>query len=233
MKTKILYFLLALTLTLHSCQIEDLGPIVNVRIDLPSFDQIRHDANFDIVLLQGAKQSIEFEGHELILAETDMRVVNRKLIVSQRGHYWTTGKSTLFIILPDLSLIENTSSGDIYSEGRFTPNGSLALAIESSGDIDMHLDLARLYTTIDGSGDMRLRGYADNHDIEINGSGNVFAFFLDSYNVRIAHYGFGNAEIHAQRDLLVRLRSNGNIYFTGRPFLNYSVTGSGRLIDAN
>ena len=233
MKTKILYFLLALTLTLHSCQIEDLGPIVNVRIDLPSFDQIRHDANFDIVLLQGAKQSIEFEGHELILAETDMRVVNRKLIVSQRGHYWTTGKSTLFIILPDLSLIETTSTGDIYSEGRFTPNGSLALAIESSGDIDMHLDLARLYTTIDGSGDMRLRGYADNHDIEINGSGNVFAFFLDSYNVRIDHYGFGNAEIHAQRDLLVRLRSNGNIYFTGRPFLNYSVTGSGRLIDAN
>lgn len=233
MKTKILYFLLALTLTLHSCQIEDLGPIVNVSIDLPSFDQIRHDANFDIVLLQGAKQSIEFEGHELILAETDMRVVNRKLIVSQRGHYWTTGKSTLFIILPDLSLIETTSTGDIYSEGRFTPNGSLALAIESSGDIDMNLDLARLYTTIDGSGDMRLRGYADNHDIKINGSGNVFAFFLDSYNVRIDHYGFGNAEIHAQRDLMVRLRSNGNIYFTGRPFLNYSVTGSGRLIDAN
>lgn len=233
MKTKILYFLLALTLTLHSCQIEDLGPIVNVRIDLPSFDQIRHDANFDIVLLQGAKQSIAFEGHELILAETDVRVVNRKLIVSQRGHYWSTGKSTLFIILPDLSLIETTSTGDIYSEGRFTPNGSLALAIESSGDIDMNLDLARLYTTIDGSGDMRLRGYADNHDIEINGSGNVFAFFLDSYNVRIDHYGFGNAEIHAQRELLVRLRSNGNIYFTGRPFLNYSVTGSGRLIDAN
>ncbi|MBP6793924.1 MAG: DUF2807 domain-containing protein [Saprospiraceae bacterium] len=233
MKTKTALFVLSIVLIFSSCQKEDLGAIVNVRIELPSFDQIRHDAKFDIVLLQGAKQSIEFEGHELILAETDIRVVNRKLIVSQRGHYWSTGKSTLYIVLPDLSSIETTSSGDIYSQGRFTLNGPLALAIESSGDIDLDIDLARLYTTIDGSGDLRLRGYADNHNIEINGSGNVYAFFLDSYNVRIDHYGFGNAEIHAQRDLFVRLRSNGHIYFTGRPFLTYSVTGSGRLIDAN
>lgn len=233
MKTKIAFFILSTVLIFSSCQKEDLGAIVNVRIDLPSFDQIRHDANFDLVILQGAKQSIEFEGHELILAETDMRVVNRKLIISQRGHYWSTGKSTLYIVTPDLSSIETTSSGDIYSQGRFTPNGPLALVIKSSGDIDMDIDIATLFSTIEGSGDMHLRGYADNHDVEINGSGNVYAFFLDSYNVRIDHYGFGNVEIHAQRDLFVRLRSNGNIYFTGRPFINYLVTGSGRLIDAN
>lgn len=233
MNTKFFYFILASVFIFSSCQKEDLGALVNVNIDLPSFDQIRHDANFDIVILQGAKQSVEFDGHELILAETDMKVVNRKLIVIQRGHFWTSGKSTLYIIVPDLSLIETTSSGDIYSQGRISSNASLELVIKSNGDIDIDLDVAKLYTTLDGSGDARLRGFVDLHDIEINGSGNLYSFLLSAYNVRIEHYGYGNAEIHAQRDLFVRLRSNGNIYFTGRPFLNYSITGSGRLIDAN
>jgi len=233
MKTKITFFILTSLFIFSSCQKEDLGIIVNVRIDLPLFDQIRHDANFDIVFQQGARQTIEFEGRELILAESDFRVVNRKLIVSQQGHYWSAGKSTLYITVPDLSLIELTSSGSIFSQGRFAPNGSLELEINSNGDMDLDLDIAKLYTTVFGSGDIRLRGYADYHDIEINGSGNLFAFLLYSYNVRIEHIGHGNAEIHAQRDLYARLRSYGNIYFTGRPFLNYSVSGLGRLIDAN
>ncbi len=217
---------------LGSCQ-KDLGEFVYIKIDTPSFLQIRQDANVDIILSQGPGFSVEYEGYDLVFSDLDFHVLGNKLIISQRGHYGSSGKSSIYITVPDLSLIESTSSGDIYTSGRFAPKGDLEIYLKSSGDMDLNLDVPELWTTIYGSGDLRLSGYADFHTIDQNNSGYIYAFSFNTNATRITHYGSGRAEVYARHNLYARVRSSGSIYFIGNPFLDYFVTGSGSMIDAN
>ena len=232
MKTKSLLFALATILMLGSCQ-KDLGEFVTVTIPTASFDQLRHDASVDIVLSQGAGRLVEFEGYDLVLNELSFDVNNGKLTICQHGLYGWSGKSTIYITVPDLSLIDLASSGDIYGDNRFKPKGSLEVRSRASGDIDLYLDVPDLYTSVQGSGEIRLRGYADHHEIELDGSGRLYAFGLQTYRTRITQFASGDAELNATNSLYVRLRGSGDIFFIGNPFVDHFITGSGRLINAN
>ncbi len=232
MKNKIFFLLFSSILVLGSCE-RDLGEYIFIPVNTPPFTQLRQDASTDIVLSQGPGFSIEFEGYEEVLYDLDFRVTGGKLIISQRGHHWSSGRSKIYIIVPDLTKIEITGSGDIYGDNRFRINGDIELHSRASGDFDLNLDVDEVYTWIEGSGTVRLRGFADRHEVEIDGSGELFAFFLNTRNTRITNYGSGDAEIHVINNLYVRLRGSGDILFTGNPLVDYLVTGSGRLIDAN
>ena len=232
MKNRIFFLLLASILVLGSCS-RDLGEYVVIPVESGPFTQLRQDASTDIVLSQGTVFSIEFDGYEEIFYDLDFRVTGGKLIVSHLGHHWSSGRSRIYITVPDLTKIEITGSGDIYGDNRFRINGDIELHSRASGDFDLNLDVDEVYTWIEGSGNVRLRGYVDRHEVEIDGSGDLFAFSLNSRNTRINSYGSGDAEIYATNNLYVRLRGIGDIFFTGNPFVDYLVTGSGRLIDAN
>ena len=232
MKNKIFFLLLSSVLVLGSCE-RDLGEYVVIPVDSGPYTQLRQDASTDIVLSQGAGFSIEFDGYEEIFYDLDFRVTGGKLIVSQRGHHWSSGRSRIYITVPDLTKIEITGSGDIYGDNRFRINGDIELHSRASGDFDLNLDVDEVYTWIEGSGNVRLRGYADRHEVESDGSGDLFAFSLKTRNTRITSYGSGDAEIYVTHNLYVRLRGSGDIFFSGNPFVDYLVTGSGRLIDAN
>ncbi len=231
MKNKFYILAVAVSIFLLACN-KDLGKFVQVRIGTPSFTMLAQDACTDIILSQGPF-NIDFEGYEDVLADLDFRVVNKKLIVSQRGNYWYSSKSTIYITVPDLSSIEISSSGDIYGDQRFVFNGDLDIYSKASGDLDISIDAADVFTYVRGSGDIRLRSDVDNHAIEHDGSGNIYAYYLESLRTKIYQSGSGDAELSASNNLLVRLRGSGDIYFVGNPFVDYSISGSGRLIDAN
>lgn len=232
MKNKLNLLLLSSILALGACE-RDLGEYVIIPVNTGPFSQLRQDASTDIVLRQGPGFLVEFEGYEDIFYDLDFRVSGGKLIIGQRGHSWSSGRSKIYITVPDLTKIEITASGDVYGDNRFRINGDIELHSRASGDFDLNLDVDEVYTWIEGSGQVRLRGYADLLEAEIDGSGDLYAFPLNSRNTRITSYGSGDAEIYATHNLYVRLRGSGDIYFTGYPYVDYLVTGSGRLIDAN
>lgn len=232
MKNKFYYFGLMVVLSMTACS-KDLGEYIQVRVDSPDFIQLRNDAAVDIILTQGNDYSIDFEGYELIFDDLEFRVINHKLIIDQHGHYWSSRKAKVYITVPDLTRIEITSSGDIYGDNRFRINGDLELKIAGSGDMDLNLDVKELFTTVQGSGNLYLKGYTDLHELELDGSGEVRAYSLNSRHARVTSYGSGDAEIYAQKTLNARVRGSGNVYFIGYPAVDYSVTGSGSLIDSN
>lgn len=232
MKNKLYFWSLLGILSLISCT-KDLGEYVQVKVNRPDFIQLRNDAAVDVILTQGNGYSIDFEGYELIFEDLEFRVINNKLIIEQHGHFWSSRKSRVYITVPDLTLMEITSSGDIYGDNRFRINGDLELRTAGSGDFDLNLDVKELYTTVNGSGNLFLKGYAEVHELDLDGSGEVRAYPLTTRHTRISHYGSGNAEIFAQNSLYARLRGSGNVYFTGYPVVDYFVSGSGSLIDAN
>jgi len=232
MKNKFYFWSILVIMVMVSCT-KDLGEYIQVRVDSPAFSQLRNDAAVDIVLTQGNGFSIDFEGHELVYDDLEFRVINNKLIIGQHGHYWSSRKSRVYITVPDLTLMEITSSGDIYGDNRFRIKGDLELRTAGSGDFDLNLDVTDLYTTLNGSGNLYLKGYAGFHELDLDGSGEVRAYSLNTRQTRITHYGSGSAEVYAQNSLYARLRGSGNVYFIGYPIVDYFASGSGDLIDAN
>ncbi|MEP7323342.1 MAG: head GIN domain-containing protein [Saprospiraceae bacterium] len=232
MKNKLYYSTAILILVFSSCN-KDIGEQIQTRIQVPEFYSLRQDAATDIVLLQGSNYAVDFEGSDIILGDLDFRVVNQILVITQHGHYGYSGHSTIYITVPDLISIENSGSGDIYNDSRFRFKGEVQLIVGSSGDIDLNIDAPALSSYMHGSGDLRLRGYADDHFIEHDGFGTFYGFNLQTDKTNISQYSSGNAEIQVRNYFKVRLRGSGDIYFIGSPFVDYFVPGSGRLIDSN
>jgi hypothetical protein len=232
MKNKIYFIAVTLAMIFSSC-VKDIGVQVQSVIKTPDFNGIVHDAAVDIVLAQGPGYSIEYEGSDIVLGDLEFIVTKGKLIITQHGHYAFSGKSTLYITAPDLTSLESTSSGDIYSHNRFYFKGKIDLRLFSSGDMDLNIDAIELNTLIRGSGTMRLAGNTDFHEIEHDGFGPLYAYPLYTDQTRIFASSGGNSEIQVRNTLTVRLRGSGNITFIGYPFVDYSVTGFGKLIDGN
>lgn len=232
MKNKINLTAVALLICFSSC-VKDIGVQVQSVIKTPDFNGILQDAALDIVLSQGPGFSVEYEGSDIVLGDLEFVVGHGKLIITQHGHYAYSGKSRIYITAPDLTCIESTSSGDIYSHNRFYFKGRADLKLSSSGDLDLNLDAFDLNTSIRGSGTLRLEGNADFHSIEHEGFGPLYAYPLFTNQTRITSSSSGNSEIQVRNTLIARLRGSGNITFIGSPFVDYIVTGFGKLIDGN
>jgi Putative auto-transporter adhesin, head GIN domain len=232
MKNKVYYLAIPFLFVFSSC-VKDIGEQIQTHILVPEFYSLRQDAATDVVLSQGSTYSVDFEGSDIILGDLDFRVINGVLVISQYGHYRYSGHSTIYITAPDLNSIENTSTGNIYSEDQFSFKGPVKLVVASTGEIDLYVDAPEVNTYLRGSGHLRLRGYVEDHYIEHAGFGTFYGFALQTGRTNIALYSSGNAEVQVRYHLTVRLRGSGDIYFIGNPFVDYLVLGSGRLIDSN
>ena len=137
------------------------------------------------------------------------------------------------IYVPYFSQLETYGSSEIYGESQFQQNGNMALRSFGSGNIDMYVAVDNLDVLVSGSGDIYLEGLADNVDIDITGSGWARTFNLpaDFSNVRIT--GSGSAEVTCDNDLDVNISGSGDVFYKGHPQINSTITGSGKLVNAN
>ncbi|MBU0928385.1 MAG: DUF2807 domain-containing protein [Spirochaetes bacterium] len=129
-------------------------------------------------------------------------------------------------------------SYDSFS-ARLSGSGSLRLggAYETvvaslTGSGDMELDCpsaASIDAKISGSGSMSLSGSCDALDLSIAGSGDFDSPDFKARTAKILITGSGDAELEVAERLDARLSGSGGVEYGGRPTVNVSVTGSGRV----
>ena len=88
--------------------------------------------------------------------------------------------------------------------------------------------------TLTGVGDYILSGdYQEELAISLTGVGTVKAFDLEVGTCNISITGVGDCEVNVRNELIVNITGVGDIYYKGNPNIDQSVSGVGRLIDAN
>ncbi len=88
--------------------------------------------------------------------------------------------------------------------------------------------------TLTGVGDYVLSGdYQEELAISLTGVGTVEAFDLEVGTCTINITGVGDCEVNVKNELIVNITGVGDIYYKGDPNIDQSVSGMGRLIDAN
>ncbi|MGP1602869.1 MAG: GIN domain-containing protein [Treponema sp.] len=79
-----------------------------------------------------------------------------------------------------------------------------------------------------GSGDILLRGKAENLKCSVSGSGGIQAFDLPAVNVDCTIAGSSSIEVNAQKILAAKIAGAGSVLYRNTPEVRMNISGSGR-----
>lgn len=213
----------------------------------PSGDRLRFEKTLErfntIELALSANAFIEIdtalEEPELLLItngniedEIITEVRNNRLVLDIKSCIDNNNGIEFHITTPELDALIASSSGDIYSS-KLLETDSLFLQCTDDGNIDVLVNTPRLVAESRRAGDLRIEGYTPNFSVQLNGSGDLYAFSLPADTADVLINSSGNARVRVLNELNVQIKNSGDVLYKGAPFINSQIEGSGSLIDEN
>ena len=201
--------------------------------NLAEFQAIALAGSMDLVVRQGAQAvQVMADDNLLPLLETAVETTGQGSTLVVR---WKKGESIhhqgkvlITVVVPKLSALVASGSGDMSIESFNTP--ALKLAISGSGDAKLlGLTAGELNIAISGSGDVAGSGTAGKLKIGIAGSGDVKLADLKAEDVTVSIAGSGDAAVNASKTLSVSIAGSGDVSYTGNPAVKSSVACSGSV----
>lgn len=209
---------------------------------LESFEAVAVNGAMDLVVRQGAQQSVQVQADDnlLPLLETVVESGRNGATLQVRwkrnagGSWWggqniqTRSKVVVTVVVPKLNAVALAGSGDLRVESFQTP--SLQVALSGSGDARLDgVTTDELGVRVSGSGDVSGRGQATKVKISIAGSGDVRLSEMRADDVSVSIAGSGDAAVHAQKALSVSIAGSGDVRYSGDAQVKSSVAGSGSV----
>ena len=123
------------------------------------------------------------------------------------------------------------------SDVKFPHNVKLRLgefSVSGSGDLVFEdLDCKNLTSKVSGSGDITLKGKADEARYSVSGSGDIKAYDLSVNDLSCSVSGSGDARVYAKDNMNLSVSGSGDIRYKGPANVNKSKSGSGSIQGAN
>ncbi len=101
--------------------------------------------------------------------------------------------------------------------------------IDGAGQVDLRGLREPIAITVNGSAGLTASGSVASLDLTMNGPGKLSLSKLEAKNVRIKLNGAGGADIFATDNLVADIRGNGNIRYLGAPHTETSIVGPGSV----
>jgi hypothetical protein len=176
-----------------------------------SFKEIRVEGSMNVLVKQGDSIKVTAKDYANILPYLDIRVVGNALVISYEKNAWISNSAgEVTVVLPTLTGIELTGSGDISTIGNF--------------------NFADLSLIISGSGDFSLSGTCKNMNAKVTGSGDIRAYDLPTEVITAKISGSGSMQLNASRTLDATISGSGDIIYKGSPAtVTKSISGSGSV----
>jgi len=186
-------------------KIEGSGNIVTKEVTVQPFDQLEASGVFNVVLTQGAKESVKIEAEDNLQPLFEVKNDGSKLMVDMKkdSHFNSKKKMTVYITFKNLKSMDLKMVGNVSSEGNLN-FGDLSLANKSVGSVDLALNAQRLDIKNKSVGNLKLSGKANNAVIRSNSVGAIKASDLLVQTMDIDNDGVGSAEVNAVKELKVK-----------------------------
>jgi hypothetical protein len=233
MKKLLFPLLVILILVNASClrhRIEGNYNVVSENRNLAAFTQITSEGEYDVYYSQGQNYlvTIEAEGNLIPFIETGIH--GHDLVVKTRDHRRLENHFPIkiFVEAPYVDDVILSGSGKIYIDSLNTSN--LHLLLSGSGDIEGKIWTNTANTKISGSGNINLQGAVYQSEMDISGSGEIYAFSLQQDTCFANISGSGKMKLWVTDFLDVSITGSGKVYYQGNPVVSTHITGSGNVI---
>ncbi len=202
---------------------------------LAEFGAIALSGSMDLVVRQGPTQSVQVAADDNLLPmlETVVEPGTSGATLQVRwkkgsGYLSTRSKVLVTVVVPRLTALTASGSGDMRVESFNTP--VFKLSISGSGDAKlMGLTTGELGIAISGSGDVAGSGSATKLQIKIAGSGDVRLAEMAADEVSVSIAGSGDAAVNASQSLNVSIAGSGDVTYSGSAAVKSRVAGSGSV----
>ncbi|MGF1533543.1 MAG: GIN domain-containing protein [Bernardetiaceae bacterium] len=179
------------------------------------FSELWVSGDFEVFLRQGEGYSLRVKGSPNIIQNLEIVQTADKLTLRPESCVHHSGRLYLFIEVPDLTLVRLEES--TYLTGDSLNFEQLNIQIYDNASADVGLQGQRLDSYVGQQGHLCLRGSVEEHYVQVQGKGAVFANALTTQQTGIFMEGGTMATVYARLYLEAALRDSSTVFYGGNP----------------
>ena len=208
------------------------GHLATETRNVSGFHAVDLENSGDVIITQGDTEGLTVEAEDnilpLITTEVDGKGVLR-LGFKPHESIQTTKKITFKLSAKLIDSLSIEGSGDVHADTLSVPgNGKFTVSVPGSGNVSVgKLTAGSVQASLEGSGDIKLAGDADNQAVSIDGSGKYETGDLNTRSAKVDINGSGDAKVSASAELKIEINGSGDVGYYGKPNVKKSINGSG------
>lgn len=201
-----------------------------------SFREIDMTAPAEIIIKQGARESVTVRADRRLLPDIDVAVRSGTLHLDldrDRDRKLNDDDDcihgiTFEVTVVSLSAIDVSGAGEV----RIGALSGKRLTLDLGGATDVKIDrlaMDELHVGVSGAGAVRVAGQAARQVVRISGTGSFHGDGLVGESATVTISGTGSARVNAGKDLDATISGIGEIRYLGNPRIRRSISGMGSL----
>jgi hypothetical protein len=213
------------------------GSQVVKTIDLPDFNRLYINNEFNVILTQGVQQNVNIRIGENLFSEVDFVVIDGELIIKDNiSCRWVRKYDfpVIEITHPNISEIEITG-GSVVSSTNTLNYPSLTLrSKDTNGDYNLNINSNTLTVWNNGISNFAITGNVTDLTVSYtSGDGRFEGANLLTTNASVYHNGTNAITVNVSNELKGNINSTGDLVFVGSipTYMDVTVNGRGNLIN--
>lgn len=193
--------------------------------DVDPFTAVEVGGAIKLVIKQDSSQQLRIVADDNIQERIDTRVSGNTLSIEMDGNFCETGPVTVYASAKTFKGVSASGAVEVLSDGKISSD-SFELDLSGASKVMLDLNTGEMRTDASGSTEVKLKGQARSHKIELSGAGEVNAldFVVGDYQIRTS--GSSDLRINALNNLDVESSGSSEISYRGNP-KNVSNRNSG------
>ena len=243
---KIVYIL---SLLVFACNTEDTndcfqtsGDIIQVEIDVNSFDQILVNRDIELVIKEAPDFKVTVETGENLINDVEIEVIGDRLVLTDNNtcnYVRDFGITKVFVEAPNLTEVRSSTQYDILSDGvlnydnlELYSDDFFAPDSFTNGDFRLQVDSEELRILVNNISFQYISGEVNKLTIIYPaGSGRFEGEDLIAQDVQINHRGSNDIIVNPQQSLTGIIRGTGNVISVNEPpIVDVEIIYTGDLI---
>ena len=196
------------------------------------FSRISVSGSYKVILKQDSSLSLKLTGDDNLLKYVKTVVEGGRLRIYSKRNLCNNGQMTINIGVRNLDEIKGSGAVEVESDGKLHTQD---LRIKLSGVTKVTLDLNAAHVSTNGSGatELNLKGQATSHDIDLSGSGKVYALDFVVGSCEIQTSGVGHSEVNVLNTLNVHSSGASEVKYRGNPSVSNDKSGASSIEKVN
>ncbi|MCA0154286.1 head GIN domain-containing protein [Winogradskyella vincentii] len=243
---KIVYIL---SLLVFACNSEDAndcfqtsGDIIQVEIDVASFDRILVNRDIELVIKEAPDFKVTVETGENLINDVEVEVIGDRLVLTDNNtcnYVRDFGITKVFVEAPNLTEVRSSTQYDILSDGvlnydnlELYSDDFFAPDSFTNGDFRLQVNSEELRILVNNISFQYISGEVNKLTIIYPaGSGRFEGEDLIAQDVQINHRGSNDIVVNPQQSLTGLIRGTGNVISVNEPpLVDVEIIYTGDLI---
>ncbi len=192
------------------------------------FKKIDISGGYKVTLKQDSSMAISITADDNLLKYIKTEVSGSRLRIYSKKNLCMSGNVIVTVGVRNLEEIKASGAVEVASDGKLK-TGDLRIKLSGATKIDMDLNADHVTTSASGATEVRLKGQATSHDIDMSGVGHVYAFDFVVSKCDIETSGAGHSEVNVLNSLSVHSSGASEVRYKGNPSVSNSKSGASSL----